>query len=356
MPAHVRSSGQFCAPGLDSLLYPAPVPSLAAPPKAHLHVQQDGAICEATLREWCERAGLTAPWCWRGWDNICVSDEVTVLGLTITYERAGSGPPVALAHGFVGDARTTWRRQIDALADEFTVVAWDAPGAGGSPDPPPGFGMDDYADCFAAFLRAIRIERAHLVGLSFGGSLVLATFHRHRDLACSLALVSGYAGWRGSFGAEDAEQRLARSLYVSGLPPDEFAAAMVPSMFSQSARGELVDAFIDSVRTARPSGFRAMARATMEDQSHVLPGIGVPTLLLYADHDVRAPVNIGEAIHDAVRGSQFVVLRGPGHVCSVEAPDDVTRELRRFFRSIEQPAESIEQPAEQPGVVKRLRD
>jgi pimeloyl-ACP methyl ester carboxylesterase len=197
--------------------------------------------------------------------------------------------------------------------------------------------MDDYADCFAAFLRALRIERAHLVGLSFGGALVLATFHRHRDLASSLALVSGYAGWRGSLGAEDAEQRLERSLQASGLPPDELAAAMVPSMFSPSAEGELVATFVDSVRAFRPSGFRAMARASFEDQSHVLPEVDVPTLLLYADHDVRAPVAVGEAIHAVVPGSELVVLPGPGHVCSVEAPDAVTRELRRFLRSVEQP-------------------
>ena len=67
--------------------------------------------------------------------------------------------------------------------------------------------MDDYADCLAAFLRALRIGRAHLVGLSFGGALVLATFHRHRLLASSLGLVSGYAGWIGSLGAEGAQQR-----------------------------------------------------------------------------------------------------------------------------------------------------
>jgi pimeloyl-ACP methyl ester carboxylesterase len=274
-----------------------------------------------------------------GWDDTFVSNDVSVLGLNIAYERAGSGPPVALAHGFLGDARSTWGSQIDALADEFTVVAWDAPGVGGSSDPPEGFGMDDYADCFAALLRALRIERAHLVGLSFGGALVLATLHRHRSLASSLALLGGYAGWRGSLGAEDAEQRLDRSLLASGLPPDEFAAAMVPSMFSPSARGELVDAFIDSVRAFRPDGFRAMARASFEDQSHVLPEVDVPALLLYADNDVRAPVAVGEAIHAAVRDSELVVLSGPGHVSPVEASDDVTRELRRFLRSVDEPGE-----------------
>ena len=261
---------------------------------------------------------------------------VEVGGLDVAYERVGSGPAVALAHGFVGDGRSTWGSQIDDLADEFTVVAWDAPGAGSSQDPPADFGMDDYADCFAAFLRALRIETTHLVGLSFGGALVLATFRRHRDIASSLALVSGYAGWRGSLGVAAAQHRLTRSLELSELPPDEFAAALLPTMFSPSINGDAVARFMDSVRAFRPGGFRAMARACVEDQREVLPDVDVPMLLLYADHDVRAPAKVGEAIHAAVRGSELVVLHGPGPISSVEAPEVVTYELRRFLRSVSQ--------------------
>jgi pimeloyl-ACP methyl ester carboxylesterase len=49
-------------------------------------------------------------------------------GLEIAYERAGQGPPLVLAHGAAVDSRM-WRPQVTALADEFTVVAWDEPGA-----------------------------------------------------------------------------------------------------------------------------------------------------------------------------------------------------------------------------------
>jgi pimeloyl-ACP methyl ester carboxylesterase len=259
--------------------------------------------------------------------------RVEVGGLQVAYERAGSGPPVALAHGFVGDGRSTWGSQIDALGDEFTMVAWDAPGAGGSSDPPDGFGMDDYADCFAGFLEALNIQAAHLVGLSFGAAMVLATFHRHRRVALSLSLVGGYAGWLGSLGARAAEQRLARSLELSDLPPAEFAAAMAPSMFSPSVDADVAEVFEHSVRAFHPAGFRAMSRACFEDQSDVLREIDIPTLLLYADRDTRAPLEVGESIHHAVAGSELVVLRGPGHVSCVESPDAVTRELRRFLRS-----------------------
>jgi pimeloyl-ACP methyl ester carboxylesterase len=262
--------------------------------------------------------------------------RVDVGGLEIDYERAGSGPPVLLAHGFVGDARSTWSSQIAELADEFTVIAWDAPGMGQSADPPQAFGMDAYADCLAAFLHRLHIESAHLVGLSFGGALALATFRRHRSLVSSLAVVSGYAGWLGSLGAEEADRRLARSLEASRLAPDEFAAALAPSMFSGPAQGELVDRFLNSVRQFRSSGFRAMARASHEDQSDVLAAIDVPTLLLYADHDVRAPVEVGEAMQAMVHDSELVVLAGPGHASPVEAPQMVNHELRRFLRFVTQ--------------------
>ena len=65
-------------------------------------------------------------------------DVVGVGGLEIAFERQGAGPPLVLLHGFVGHSRE-WRRQIDDLSDEFTVVAWDTPGAGRSSDPPETF-------------------------------------------------------------------------------------------------------------------------------------------------------------------------------------------------------------------------
>ena len=72
-------------------------------------------------------------------------DSVEVGGLRIAYERAGTGPPLVLLHGYVGDGPTLWRPQLDTLSDDFTVIAWDAPGAGASSDPPESFGIAGYA-------------------------------------------------------------------------------------------------------------------------------------------------------------------------------------------------------------------
>jgi pimeloyl-ACP methyl ester carboxylesterase len=130
----------------------------------------------------------------------------------------------------VGDARSTWRRQIDDLSDEFTVVAWDVPGAGRSSDPPDSFTLPDYAECLAGSPDALGLESVHQVGLSFGGALALKFYRRHPRTVMRLVLASAYAGWAGSLPSEIAEHHLKQSLRASHLPPEEFAATMLPTM------------------------------------------------------------------------------------------------------------------------------
>src|SRR5438552_13913520 len=152
-------------------------------------------------------------------------DRIEVGALRVAYRRVGQGPPVILLHGFVGDSRE-WRPEIEALSDEFTVVAWDAPGAGQSADPPETFRLADYADCLAAFVDALGVRRPHVVGLSFGGALALELYRRHPELPLSLVLASAYAGWTGSLPSETVEQRLGQTLRAADLPPNELVDSM----------------------------------------------------------------------------------------------------------------------------------
>jgi pimeloyl-ACP methyl ester carboxylesterase len=252
-------------------------------------------------------------------------------GLRIAYERAGSGPPVVLLHGYVGDGRTTWRRQLDGLCDEFTVVAWDAPGAGGSADPPESFGLAGYADCLASFVGRLGLDRPHVVGLSFGGILALALMRRHRAVPATLVLASAYAGWAGSLAAEDAAERLRQALALAGLSPEEFVATLLPTMFSAATPPESVDAFGASMLAFHPAGFPAMARASAEDLRDVLPSVDVPTLLVYGARDVRAPLSVAEDLHRAIAGSTLVVLPDAGHLGNIEAPEAFNRTVRSFL-------------------------
>jgi pimeloyl-ACP methyl ester carboxylesterase len=93
----------------------------------------------------------------------------------------------------------------------------------------------------------------------------------------------------------------------------------------------VVEEFGESMLTVHPVGFRAMAEASAVDLRDALPGIAIPTLLLYGDKDVRAPLAVAEALHAAIPGSKLVVLTGAGHVCNVEAPHQFNEALRAFL-------------------------
>jgi pimeloyl-ACP methyl ester carboxylesterase len=114
-----------------------------------------------------------------------------------------------------------WRRQLDELSDEFTVVAWDAPGCGRSADPPETFRLPDFADCLAAFIEEIGLVKPHILGLSFGAGLALELYHRYPAIPRSLILASAYAGWSGSLPSDVVEQRLQQGLKQSELPPEQ---------------------------------------------------------------------------------------------------------------------------------------
>jgi pimeloyl-ACP methyl ester carboxylesterase len=258
--------------------------------------------------------------------------EVEVAGLRISYERAGHGPPLVLVHGFVGDARSTWGHQLEALSDEFTVIAWDGPGAGRSADPPDWFRLPHFADCLAGFVAELGLGRPHVAGLSFGGAMALELHRRRPAVARTLVLAGAYAGWAGSLSPEAVAERLRFCLDVAGLPPDGFVEMMLPSMFSPSAAPERVAAFAASVRQVHPDGFRAMARASAEaDLRPVLGRVCVPTLVLCGDRDTRAPLPVAEALHAGIPGSRLVVLEGAGHVSAVEAPERFNAAVRTFL-------------------------
>src|SRR5512132_3732850 len=185
--------------------------------------------------------------------------DVQIDDLTIGYRQSGQGPPLVLLHGFLCDSRC-WRRQLADLSNQFNVIAWDAPGAGASSDPPDSFTLADWSNCLARFLDAVDVERAHVVGLSWGGVLAQDFYRLHPDRVSRLVLADTYAGWKGSLPPVATEQRLSRCERDSHLSPDRFVPLWVPEMFTEAASPELIDEMSAVFADFHPLGFRLMAK------------------------------------------------------------------------------------------------
>ena len=257
-----------------------------------------------------------------------------VNGLSIAYERAGSGPSLALLHGFTHDSRV-WRPQLESLSDEFTVIAWDAPGAGQSSDPPETFTIGNWADCLARLLDAADVQRAHVLGLSWGGLLAQEFYRLHSARVASLVLADTYAGWKGSLPEAISEQRLAAALQDASLPPSEFVPKYLPGMFGESPMQEAREELAGIMSDFHPVGFRLMATALAHaDTRDLLPNIGVPTLLIWGEADARSPMSVARQFYDAIPGARLATIGRAGHISNLEEPARFNAEVRDFCRSV----------------------
>jgi pimeloyl-ACP methyl ester carboxylesterase len=263
--------------------------------------------------------------------------EVQASGIQIAYRRSGDGPPLVLLHGGVEDCRS-WTRQISGLSDEFTVLAWDAPGCGDSSDIPETWRLPDYASALASWLNALGVVKPHVLGLSWGSSVALEFYRLHPDSPASLILASAYAGWAGSLPSEEVARRLTGVLATADASEAEPLSAF-PGLFSPAATPEIIEEVrqIAAANSAasHPGGYRAMAHSMAEaDLRSVLPGLGIPTLLLYGELDERSPVHVARSLQSQIRGAELVLIPGVGHLANLESPDAFNQHVREFIRRV----------------------
>ena len=252
-------------------------------------------------------------------------------GVEIAYERVGQGPPLVLVHGAAVDSRM-WRPQLAALADEFTVVAWDEPGAGRSSDVPSDFALVDYADSLAALIATLELGPAHVAGLSWGGTVVLELYRRHPELVATLILVDTYAGWKGSLPEQEVRARVEGVRRL--LAADHLFDPTLPGLFAGDPPAEFVPLLEEMAADVRPESMRTALLVMAEvDQRDLLPRIAVPALLIWGELDARSPLTVARQFEEAMPDAKLVVIRGAGHVSNLEQPELFNDAVREFCRA-----------------------
>jgi pimeloyl-ACP methyl ester carboxylesterase len=253
-------------------------------------------------------------------------------GFEIAYERIGEGPPLVLVHGAALDSRM-WRPQLAALADEFTVVAWDEPGAGRSSDVPADFALADYANCLAALIETLDLGPAHVAGLSWGGTLAQELYRHHPKLVSTLLLVDTYAGWKGSLPEGEVRARV-EGLRQMLTAADHLFDPTLPGLFAGGPPARFVPLMEAMAADVRPESMRTALLVMAEaDQRDLLPRIAVPTLLIWGELDARSPLSVARQFEDAVPEAKLVVIPGAGHVSNLEQPELFNAAVREFCRA-----------------------
>ena len=253
-------------------------------------------------------------------------------GRVVGYRAAGpaGAPAVVCLHG-IGSNAAGYRHVLAGLSDAHRVVAWDAPGYGGStplavaePDAEP------YAEALAAFADALGLDRFHLVGSSFGGALAAAFAALRPDRLLSLTLCAPSAGYAGADPARRAAQLRMRIEDITTLGPAGVGAKRAHVLVAPGTDPAVVAEAQGLVAAATTGGY--IQAAHMLDRTDLLalaPAIRTPTLVLCGTADRVTPVADHAArVHRAIPGAHLVVLAGVGHMIKLEAPDALVARLR----------------------------
>jgi pimeloyl-ACP methyl ester carboxylesterase len=253
-------------------------------------------------------------------------------GRTMAYREAGRGPALVLLHG-IGSNSASWRPQLALLADRFHVIAWDAPGYGGS-DPlvPAEPTPQDYAAALLELVNSLGILRFSLLGHSWG-ALIAAAFARHhaaRVTALILANASpGYAAASLDIRRARVDGRIAD---MQELGPAGLAAKRAAALLSPNAPAAAVEAVRAVMSQLRPDGYAQAARmlgtANILDDARV---ITVPTLVIGATGDTVTPEEGNRRIATTIPGAHYASLIGPGHASYVEDPAAFNAQVTGFI-------------------------
>ena len=254
-------------------------------------------------------------------------------GVRLPYVEQGNptGLPVVLLHG-VTDSWRSFERVLPHLPDSLHVFALTQRGHGDADRPAKGYEIEDFTADLAAFMDAVGLARAVVVGTSMGSSvgqrfaidcperttglLLMAAFHSYVDNPTVVEFVEIVAGLTDpidpAFVREFQESTLARPI------PPAFLETVVQ----------------ESLKVPAPVWREAFAGFVKDQTPAELSKIAAPTLIVWGDRDAFAPAGDQDALVAAIAGSRLLVYRGAGHALHWEEPARIAADVVAFVEGL----------------------
>ncbi len=265
-------------------------------------------------------------------------------GTRLYYEEAGHGTPIVFVHEFAGDFRS-WEPQMRFFARYFHCIAYNARGfpPSGVPEEASRYSQAHARDDVVAVLDGMKLERAHIVGLSMGGFAALHVGISYPQRARSL-VVAGCG-----YGAEPDKKEKFRA-------ECEAAAASFEADWSEAARKYALGPTRVQFQNKDPRGWAEFAqqlgehspkgqaltmrglqmqRPSLWELTEAMKRIDVPTLIVTGDEDDPC-LEPALLMKRHIPTAGLVVLPWSGHTINIEEPDAFNRALFDFFMRVDE--------------------
>jgi 3-oxoadipate enol-lactonase len=226
---------------------------------------------------------------------------------------------VLFLHG-LGGTRLSWEPQLERLSDRFRCIAWDMPGYGASA-PLRELDFPSIVASIAELLDRLRLERTHLVGLSFGGQQAM-----HFALAApervDRLVVADTSHRFGADGTDPEKWKRARLAPLDdGSTPADIAPSVIDAITAAGFAGRERDRTLTAFARISADGLRAAVECLpTHDVGDRLAEIASPTLVIVGELDEETPVAYARQIAAGIPDARLVVIPGAGHLTPAEAP------------------------------------
>jgi len=252
-----------------------------------------------------------------------------VEGGSLAWQAVGDGPPVVLVHGFALDHRM-WDDITPGLARDHTVISYDCRGFGASAELDQATAYT-HTDDLLTLLAHLGVRRAALVGLSFGGGVVLKTALRSPESVTHLVLVDAVLGgvpWdeeslRGS-------EAVDLAIRLGGVAAGRRAWCAHPLFAPANKHPGLAARLVEMVDGYPGHHWLGTDPHRTEDDVRpidVLDSISAPTTVIVGDRDVPCFREMAAVLARDIPGARLVTIRGAGHMTPMEEPDAFLRAL-----------------------------
>jgi non-heme chloroperoxidase len=251
-------------------------------------------------------------------------------GPRLHYATSGSagGDPVVFVHG-LPDSWFSFSRVLPLLPQSVRALAVDQRGFGDSERPESGYAIPELAADIIAFLDAVGIERATLVGHSFGSFVARQAAIAHPERVAALALIgTGYTSSNPV--TRDVQEKM------RGLPdpvPAEFAREFQASTVHHPVPPEFFEQLVTESLKLPARLWRVLIDRLVDyDDTERLARIAAPMLLIWGECDALFSRSDQERIIGAQPTARLLVYEDTGHCPNWERPARVAADLSAFLR------------------------
>ncbi len=248
----------------------------------------------------------------------------------VSWRELGSGEPLVFLHG-LGGSRTAWGPQLRGLSDRYRCIAWDMPGYGDAAPIEP-LTYPAIAQRVVDLLDVLDIERATLIGLSFGGMHALHTTLDHPERVARLVLADSSPAFGMDGTSREGWIKARLDPIDAGGSPADAADAIVDAITHVHLEGTVRAETVGAFSHISAEGFRAAVMCLPNNDVRArLAEIRQPTLVIVGEHDEETPLPYSQVLADGIPNATLRVLPGAGHLTPAEVPDLFNAALAAFL-------------------------